>query len=288
MESHTWLDKTVFPFKEHYLQVEGGVIHYLDEGYGPTLFFVHGTPAWSFLWRNQIKELSKQYRCIAIDHLGFGLSDKPPHFPYSLEAHSQNLGKLVEYLGLKDLTLLVHDFGGPIGLDWATKAPEKVARLIVFNSWMWPLTDVKPMMQASKIVSSWLGRLLYIKFNLSPRFLLPEAFYRKEKLSKQIHAHYLGPFQKEEQRWGLWYFAKALAGETAFFQELYIRRKTLEGKPALLIWGTKDKLIPVSFLDKWQAIWPHAKVVKLETGHFMQEEEPLVVISALEEFLRNS
>ncbi|AKQ45568.1 alpha/beta hydrolase [Rufibacter radiotolerans] len=285
METKNWVDRLAYPFKENYLQVPGGRLHYVDEGTGAPLLFVHGTPTWSFLWRHQIKELSKQYRCIAVDHLGFGLSDKPKSFSYSLEDHRQNLGRLVDHLGLNKVNLVVHDFGGSIGLGWAVRNPDKVSRLVIMNTWMWPVTEVKPMMQASKLFSSWLGKLLYINFNLSPRFLLPQAFFQKEKLTKEIHSQYLGPFQKEEQRWGLWYFAKALAGEAAYFQEIYNQRPVLLNKPTLLIWGKQDKLIPYSFLEKWKETLPMAKVVELNTGHFMQEEEPETVTTAIQEFL---
>jgi len=112
-----WLDTKEYPFSSNYLETQWGKIHYLDEGKGETILFVHGTPTWSFLYRNYIKELSKNYRCIALDHLGFGLSDKPKNFPGTPQLHSENLKALIDALQLKDITLVVHDFGGPIGLS---------------------------------------------------------------------------------------------------------------------------------------------------------------------------
>ncbi|WP_240336931.1 alpha/beta fold hydrolase [Rufibacter psychrotolerans] len=267
------------------MPVPQGHLHYVDEGHGEPILFVHGTPTWSFLWRHQIKELSTYYRCIAVDHLGFGLSAKPRAFSYSLEAHRQNLTQLVEHLHLDKVTLVVHDFGGPIGLGWATQNPDKVARLVVLNSWMWPLTHVKPMMQASKLFGSRLGKFLYVNLNFSPRFLLPKAFYMKERLTRQIHQHYLAPFKERKERLGTWYFAKALAGETGYFEALYRQRDLFLDTPSLLIWGRQDKLIPAHFLEKWQETLPLSKALKLETGHFVQEEAPEAVTNAIQEFL---
>ncbi|WP_207430432.1 alpha/beta fold hydrolase [Sabulibacter ruber] len=288
METPAWLNRDEYPFKHNYLPIPNGHLHYIDEGQGEPLLFVHGTPTWSFLWRNQVKELSRNYRCIALDHLGFGLSSKPRDFSYSLEDHSSNLQFLVNHLGLDKVTLVVHDFGGPIGLGWVMKNPEKVARLVVLNSWMWPLTEVKPMMQGSRLFGSGFGKFLYVNLNFSPRFLLPKAFYKKETLTKPIHQQYLGPFQKRKERIGTWHFAKALAGETAFFQGLYHQRDLLLDDPTLIIWGKQDKLIPASFLEKWQETLPLSKVVNLETGHFVQEEAPDTVTNAIQEFVKAS
>ncbi len=98
---------------------------------------VHGTPTWSFMYRHLIRDLSPRYRCIAPDHLGFGLSDRPAGWSYRPEDQARNLARLIETLGLKDLTLVVHDFGGPIGLAYALDHPENVRRLVLFNTWMW-------------------------------------------------------------------------------------------------------------------------------------------------------
>ncbi|WP_223808878.1 alpha/beta fold hydrolase [Rufibacter hautae] len=267
------------------MAVPGGQLQYVDEGQGAPILFVHGTPTWSFLWRNQITALSRNYRCIAVDHLGFGLSEKPQNFSYSLEDHRDNLARLVDHLRLENVTLVVHDFGGPIGLGWAVQQPEKVAKVVVLNSWMWPLTEVKPMMQASKLFSSRVGKFLYVNLNFSVKFLLQQAFYQKEKLTREVHHQYLSPFRERKDRVSTWYFAKALAGETPYFTRLYNKRHVLEGKPVLVLWGTKDKLIPASFLENWQETLPGLTVMELETGHFLQEEAPEEVTKAIQAFL---
>src|SRR5688572_6908616 len=136
MENLTWLNRKEYPFKSNFLPLDAGQLHYLDEGSGEPIVMVHGTPAWSFLYRNLVKELSRNYRCIVPDHLGFGLSDKPKHWSYKPEAHAQNLKILINYLELKNITLVVHDFGGPIGLHYALEHPENIKRLVIINTWM--------------------------------------------------------------------------------------------------------------------------------------------------------
>ncbi|MBL0020118.1 MAG: alpha/beta fold hydrolase [Bacteroidetes bacterium] len=118
MKNSDWFNSTEYPFESKYLQIGPHQMHYIDEGKGPTILFIHGTPTWSFLYRKQIHALAGNFRCVAIDNIGFGLSDKPEIADYSPEWHSQNLEKLVEALQLKDITLVVHDFGGPIGLSF--------------------------------------------------------------------------------------------------------------------------------------------------------------------------
>ncbi|GAB1372210.1 hypothetical protein MASR1M45_22720 [Candidatus Kapaibacterium sp.] len=106
-----WLDKAEYPFQSNYFEIDGYKMHYIDEGQGDVLFFLHGTPSWSFEYRNQIKELSKNYRCIAPDYIGFGLSDKPEIYNYSTLNHSISIGRLIKHLKIDKMNLVLHDFG---------------------------------------------------------------------------------------------------------------------------------------------------------------------------------
>ena len=121
-----------YPFTSHAFDSPDGKLHYIDEGKGKVIFFVHGTPVWSYVYRKLIKDLSAQYRCIAVDHLGFGFSDKPQDADYAPEAHARRLEALIEHLQLQQITLVVHDFGGPIGLCYALRHPENVDKVIIF------------------------------------------------------------------------------------------------------------------------------------------------------------
>ena len=116
VSAQKWLNKSLYPFENHYIQLSSGKMHYVDQGKGDVILFVHGSPTWSFLYRDFISSMSKKYRCIAIDHIGFGLSEKPEDFDGKPQSHSKNLTSFIKKLDLKEITLVVHDFGGPIGI----------------------------------------------------------------------------------------------------------------------------------------------------------------------------
>lgn len=131
-----WLDTDLYPFAPRTFATQYGAMNYLDEGSGLPAVMVHGTPTWSFLYRHFVKALSGRYRCVVPDHLGFGLSDRPKGFPFTPRAHAANLTALLDHLDLKEYTLVVHDYGGPIGLASALKHPERVRALVIINTWL--------------------------------------------------------------------------------------------------------------------------------------------------------
>lgn len=260
-------------------------MHYVDEGEGEPIVFVHGTPTWSFLWRQQIKPLSRKHRCIAPDHLGFGLSAKPVDFAYTPEAHADNLEQLIEHLQLKDITLVVHDFGGPIGLRYAIRHPEKVKRLVILNTWMWSLEEEPQMMKISKFLNGTIGKFLYLQLGFSPKILLPKGYHQRKNLTNDIYQHYQKPFSSASSRMGTWHFAKALHQSNPYFAELWEQREKLTAIPKLILWGEKDALLPFHFLDKWQKAFPDAVVRKFNAGHFLQEEKGSEVTEAIKQFI---
>ncbi len=123
-----------YPFQSHFLDLEGQRYHYVDEGHGEIVLMVHGNPTWSFAWRNLIKEFSRNYRVLAVDHIGCGFSDKPRRYPYVLEQHIKNLKQFVEALDLEGITLLAHDWGGAIGMGVAGLSPQRFSRFVLFNT----------------------------------------------------------------------------------------------------------------------------------------------------------
>jgi haloalkane dehalogenase len=276
-----WLDRTHYPFESRYDQDRDGRIHYIDEGEGDVLLFVHGTPTWSFLYRHLISHLRDHYRCVAVDHLGFGLSEKPREAPYHPRDHAARLGRLVDHLDLTDVTLIVHDFGGPIGLGWAFQQPERVSRLVAFNTWLWSLSDDRSVSRLAGFVRSFLGRWLYTWFNVSPRLLLPAALADKETLSDEVHRHYIRPFPTRESRYGPWKLGCALDAE--WYDALWDQRDAMQAWKTLLIWGTEDPTFDLSYLERLQEAVPDAQSHRLEgVGHFAQEEAPQQVCQLLE------
>lgn len=283
--ANDWLDTSEYPFTSNYFNVSGHKLHYIDEGKGETILFVHGTPSWSFDYRNIIKKLKANFRCVAIDHIGFGLSYKPEHYDYSTKNHSKTLEKFVLEKQLNNITLVVHDFGGAIGLNFAMQYPEKIKRLVILNSWIWGSKTDPDFIKLSKILKSPLLPFLYRYLNFSPKFILPKSFGDR-KLSKHLVNQYTKPFADKTQRNGALAFAKSLLNDQDWFEELWNKRQVISNKPTLLIWGLKDPVIKPHYLDKFEKGFQNSKTKRLETsGHFPQEEQPEIVAKAISEFL---
>lgn len=282
--AHPWLDTEAYPFAVKRWTSIDGDLSYVDEGpsSGGTVLFVHGTPSWSFEFREVIKALRKTMRCVAPDHLGFGLSDKPRDAPYRPEDHARRLRALVEHLGLTDVTLVVHDFGGPIGLPLALDTPERIQRIIVLNSFMWSNGDDPEVQKIDRFVRSWLGRLLYLVFNLSPRVLLPASFGDRKSLTRALHQHYVRPFARRRERRSLHAMALALAGSNPFYENLWARRDELTDRINHIVWGERDPAFKARHLARWTQAFPNAQVVRLpEVGHFVAEEAPAALVDVL-------
>lgn len=277
-----WLDRTAYPFAPHYLDVDGGRMHYVDEGAGEPILFVHGTPSWSFLYRHMICDLSRDHRCIAPDHIGFGLSEKPPGWSYGMGDHARNLTALIDHLGVDSFTLVAHDLGGPIALSYALEHPGRISRLLLFNTFMWPMEGEFAVPGAARLFGGPLGRLLYLRLNISVRSLVPALYGDRAKLTPEIHRQYVAPFPRPEDRHGMYAFARQIASGAPWCAELWKRRAALADIPATLVWGMKDVAFGPKYLTRWRGLLPQAEVVELPgAGHFVQEEEPGAAIAAL-------
>lgn len=280
-----WLNTELYPFQHHYISLSSGQMHYVDEGQGEVMLFVHGTPTWSFLYRDLIKHLSKNYRCIAIDHLGFGLSDKPQNFAGRPQDHAQNLSDFIQQLDLQNITLVVHDFGGPIGLGAALDQADRIKQVVLFNTWLWETASNPAVKKIDKIARSWIGRLLYLTFNFSPKVLLKKGFADKKRLTKEVHQHYIHPFPTKASRQSLLRLAESLRGSSAWYQTQWERLESLTDKPWLILWGNKDEFITTEYLKSWTDRLPQADVKTWNCGHFVPEERTNETIVALESFL---
>jgi len=284
--SAEWPSRSEYPFEPRWLDTPEGRLHYVDEGEGSPVVLVHGTPTWSFLWRHLIRGLSRSHRVIAPDHLGFGLSEKPESAPYRPEDHARRLAALLDHLSLERITLVVHDFGGPIGLSYALDRPERVERLVLFNTWMWSLAGHPAAEKASRFVAGPLGRFLYRRLNLSPRVLIPAVMGDRRKLTREAHRHYVAAFPTARERTAPWVLGRELIGSTAWYESLWRRREALRAFPALLLWGMKDPTFGADSLERWREALPAAEVHRFpEAGHFVQEEEGAALVPTIAAFL---
>jgi haloalkane dehalogenase len=277
-----WLDRNEYPFQPLTFDTPEGRMRYLDEGTGAPVLIVHGTPSWSFEWRHVVRGLTPRCRLVVPDHLGFGLSDKPGDASILRpEDHARRLLALVDALDLNDLVLVVHDFGGPIGLPIALERSTRVRSVVVLNSWMWPNSGDKQARTLSRVIASPLGKLLYLGLNASPRWLVPAAFHDRARLTPAVHRHYLAPFGSWAARRGPWALGVALTGSDPFYATLEARRETLARIPLELVWGRHDPAFGPPVLARWKSMFPHAKATDLEVGHFPAEEAPEAVVNAI-------
>lgn len=279
-----WLNRTAWPFTPRTCEVAGARLHYVDEGAGPPLVLVHGTPTWSFEWRHVIAALRSHARLIAPDHLGFGLSDRPSGAGYRPEDHAARFRTFIDRVCPEGpLTLVVHDFGGPIALDWALDHPERLAHLVVVNSWMWSFDDDPSMTRKARFAGSAIGRWMYRRLNASQRFIMPSAYGDRRRLTPAIHRQYLEVFPDADARERvLFALAQSLLGSHVFFDTLWKRRARLAGVDVHLVWGMKDSAFPPAMLARWQQAVPHAHTTPIEeSGHWPHEEAPDAVIEAL-------
>jgi pimeloyl-ACP methyl ester carboxylesterase len=271
----SWVNKELFPFQSKWATVDGLQLHYIDEGTGDTLLFVHGTPEWSFGFRDVIRELRKKFRCVAVDHLGFGLSDKPGTADYSVQAHAQRLTSFIRELSLTDITLVVNDFGGGIGLSYALDHIDNIRSVVLFNTWLWSLKNDPHYSTPAKTINSWLGRFLYLRMNGPVNIIMPAAFGDRKKLTKEVHRHYKLPVPNAASRVALYEIARELMPASEWWQSLWERADLLRTKPMMILWGMKDKFVPPYEFEKWKLRFPHASAIPFpDAGHFLQEEEP--------------
>ena len=277
-----WLDENEYPFTSHYFSTPYGDMHYIDEGSGDPIIFIPGNPSWSFESREMIKALSGKYRCIAVDHIGFGLSDKPLDYSYLPQDQAKNLEALLESLNLERITFVVGDWGGPIGLSYAIRRPEKIKSIVITNTWLWSVKKDPYYMAYSAIVGGSLGRWLIRTQNFIAKKVVYAAFGDKSKLTPHIHKHYIEQFPNPEDRKGNWVFPAQVTGASDWLESLWNQRQVLNDKIAVIAWGGKDIAFREKELQTWIKAFPKARVLRFpNSGHFIPEENPTELAEAI-------
>ncbi len=261
-------------------------MRYLDEGKGQPIVMVHGNPTWSFVYRKLVDGLRGHYRCIVPDHIGFGQSDKPYDWSYMPQAHAANLDSLLESLDLQDVTLVVQDWGGPIGLSYAVAHPERIKALVILNTWMWPVNDDWYYRMFSSMVGGPLGSLLCRRYNFFVRSVMVRAYGDRKKLTDEIHRHYRDPLPTPESRKGTWVFPKQIIGSSAWLSDLWAQRDKLTDKAVMIAWGMKDIAFREKELKRWQSVFPSAQVTRFDgAGHYVQDEAGEEIAGLMRAFL---
>ena len=266
-------DPALYPFRSNWFESSVGPVHYLDEGVGRPILLLHGNPDWSFLFRNVIPELYR-FRCIAVDYPGFGLSTHPDGYGYTPGEHAAVVAELVEHLDLVDLVVFGQDWGGPIGLDVASRSPERVTGLVMGNTFFWPATEWTPRLFSAVLGTSLMQRLILDK-NLLVERLLPRLL--QVELSDEEHDHYRAVAPTSAHRKGFAAFPRMITASEEWLRALEARvRETLADVPMALVFGRKDPgLASPKAVARWAEVWPDARVLDLpEAGHFFQEDAP--------------
>lgn len=282
-----WLSDELYPFESRFLATsDGHTLHYVDEGAGPVIVFVHGNPAWSFEFRHLIDGLRSAFRCIAIDHIGFGLSSRSTqHEDHHPRAHATRLTELLEHLDVRDATLFLTDWGGPIGLEFARRHPDRVSKLVVTNTWCWPVSRDPHYLFFSSMMRSPLGQLLIKRFNAFVNRVMPMAIGNKAVVTPEVMDHY-----RQAQPAGSRDACAALPGHiigaTDWLRSIWDDRASFTGKPALIFWGFKDIAFRRKELERWKAELSDFTLHEFaDCGHFLAEEAPERMLPELRAFL---
>ncbi len=248
----------LFPFAPHYYSHHGMEMHYVDEGSGEPVVMVHGDPTWGFLYRNFIPLLSQRYRCIVPDQMGMGKSAVPQERSlYRLEQHRANLEALLLDLNLHDITLVLHDWGGPVGLGFATRHPERIKRLVLMNTWAFAPWPGGPFPRLLEIIRSERGEAFVLKRNgyLEPALL--GTTYHSEKMTTSVLEAYRAPFSTPESRLAMLCWSRDIPvqeSDVSYAEMKYIEKGLSQFSeiPILLVWGMQDPVLSPSVLQRWQ------------------------------------
>jgi pimeloyl-ACP methyl ester carboxylesterase len=285
----------LYPFPSHYLNVNGLDYHYLDEGSGDPIVMLHGNPTWSFYYRRLVTALSPEYRVIVPDHIGCGLSDKPGpgEYDFRLESRVGDLEALMDHLNLSEnITLVLHDWGGMIGLVYALKYPDRIARMVVTNTAgfftppgnripfrLWLVRHISPF-----------AAIAVLGFNLFSVAALYMAAYKK--LDQDVKSGLIAPYNSWNNRRATLKFVQDIPVSPKdpsyrLVESVQENLHLLSGIPQLVCWGERDFVFTLPYLEEWQRQFPGAEVHRFsDAGHYLLEDVPDKVVPLIKKFLR--
>ncbi len=285
-----WRD--LYPFASHFLPLGPHRLHYLDEGSGEPLLYVHGNPTWSFYWRNLIRALRDRWRCVAVDHIGCGLSDKPQVYNYTLQQRVDDLVRLVERLDLMGTTLVAHDWGGAIGLGAVQRLPARFARIVLFNTGAFPPPFVPWRIAACR--APVVGTLAVRGLNAFARAALSMAVEKPERMTADVRAGLVAPYDSWSNRVAIDRFVKDIPFSPRHptwqtLERIESELPALAGLPIKLIWGMKDWCFRPECLERFVKHWPQAEVHRFtDSGHYVVEDAHERIVPLMEAFLERS
>lgn len=282
--------RSEYPFESHFFDVGDGVkMHYLDEGprSDEAVVMLHGNPTWSFYFRNVVQALRGRMRCIVPDHVGMGLSDKPAKYPYQLARRIGDVQKLIAHLGLKRIHLIVHDWGGAIGMGVATRAADATGKIVILNTAAFPDENIPGRIS----VCRWpvIGSLLVRGFN---GFAGPAVSMAVTKpLPPAVRDGLLAPYRSWADRVAVHQFVRDIPMEPEhptlpLLQQIGVDLAWLKAKPVLIGWGGKDFCFNDHFFERWKQFFPQAETEHYaDAGHYVLEDAREQLVPRIAEFL---
>lgn len=283
----------IYPFEGKFLDLNGNRMHYLDEGSGDPVVMVHGNPTWSIYYRNLVFALRDSHRCIVPDHIGCGYSDKPDdsRYNYTLSQRVTDLETLLDSLNIREnITLIVHDWGGMIGMAYATRHPERIKRLVVLNTSAFHLPKTKMFPWPLWLVRTPIGALLVRGFNAFAA-TAARVCTTRIRMSPELRRAYCAPYDSWANR----------IATLRFVQDIPLRPRdrsydivsqveknidSLAEKPLLICWGLKDFVFDRHFLQLWEEAFPNAEIHRFEDcGHYILEDACDEVIAYVKSFI---
>ena len=288
-----WLAR-LYPFTPAaFTTPRGARMSYLDEGprSDEAVLLLHGNPTWSFFYRNLVQALSPAMRCIAPDHIGMGLSAKPATYPYTLAQRIEDIGALVDSLGLRKVHLVVHDWGGAIGFGWAGRRPERVGRIVILNTAAFPSPRIPWRIALCRVPV--LGELLVRGLNA---FAEPATWMAMSarRLSWDERRGYLFPYDSWAHRLAVHRFVRDIPLEAGHpsrpaLEAVAASLPALAAHPILLLWGVRDFCFDEAFLSRWRELYPQARVERLAAvGHYVLEDGGPAVVQQARDFIQSS
>jgi len=282
-------------FKHRFLSINGQKMHYIDEGRGDPVILLHGNPGWSFYYRNLINALKAEFRVVAPDHIGCGLSDKPGigEYSYTLQQRVNDLSCFIENIGVKErITFVVHDWGGVIGMSYAVQYPDRIARIIVLNTAAFNITPKKKFPWLLRLARSRLGKYLILHHNA---FAIGTAWIgcKVPRMDKSLRKAYCYPYDSPANRIALWKFVddiplKPCDISYALLNSTQEKLTQLQHLPMLICWGMKDFVFDKHVLEQWQHYFPKAEVHRFSKhGHYILEDASDKVLPLIKKFMKN-
>ena len=276
-------DRRLFPFDSKWYESAVGPLHYIDEGSGPPILFLHGNPTWSFLYRGIVIRLRKRLRCIAVDYPGFGLSVRPENYGYTPTEHADVVSALVRHLDLKDLTIMGHEWGGPIGMRVALDNVTRLRALVMGNTFYWPL-DAWHVKAASYVLSSAPMQTQILRHNFYVEKVMPAAV--KYPFAEEVLHHYREALPTPKSRIGVAELPRQLIEASTWLGDLADDvRDNLANVPVLLTWGIDDVGFPRHFMERFREDFNLVTVHRLDAKHYIQEDAPGEIAEAIGDFL---